>query len=220
MRRNPANGAKMPKIFRRYAPGDSPPDFSTHIQYVSTALFSSLGCDGFTCDPEICILSPDRGFFRKGSMYFVSENRENWLSWRISSSASVTRPPSYAWQPPQSVLVPRWRKPSSVHDDNAGVASLIGRCTFRHPMKLHRGPGSAMAPRRWGYTCPVRSNSIAQRRGGHARQRMRPRNRPARVVDEGATLLSHGPPARARTEASGGDHGEERHVLRGLGSAG
>ena len=86
-------------------------------------------------------------------------------------------------------------------------------------MKLHRGPGSAMAPRRWGYTCPVRSNSIAQRRGGHARQRMRPHNRPARVVDEGATLLSHGPPARARTEASGGDRGEERRVLRGLGSA-
>jgi len=40
------------------------------------------------------------------------------------------------------------------------------------------------------------------------------------VVDEGATLLSHGPPARARTEASGGDRGEERRVLRGLGSAG
>ena len=87
-------------------------------------------------------------------------------------------------------------------------------------MKLDRGPGSATAPRRWGYTCPVRSNSIAQRRGGHARQRMRPHNRPARVVDEGATLPSHGPPARARTEASGGDHGEERRVLRGLGSNG
>ena len=146
---------------------------------------------------------------------------QSYFKWQcISSSVSVTRPPSYAWQPPQSALVPRWRKLSSVHDDNAGVASLIGRCTFRHPMKLHRGPGSAMTPRRWGYTCPVRSNSIAQRRGGHARQRMRPHNRPARVVDEGATLLSHGPPARARTEASGGDRGEERRVLPGLGSAG
>ena len=34
--------SKSPKIFRRYAPGDSPPDFPTHIQYVSTALFCSL----------------------------------------------------------------------------------------------------------------------------------------------------------------------------------
>ena len=41
-RRNPANGAKRPQIFRRYAPGDPPPDFPTHIKYVSTALFSSL----------------------------------------------------------------------------------------------------------------------------------------------------------------------------------
>ena len=31
-----------PKMFRRYAPGDQPPDFPTHIKYVSTALFSSL----------------------------------------------------------------------------------------------------------------------------------------------------------------------------------
>eukprot|EP00964_Phaeocystis_antarctica_P048144 scaffold27879_cov40-Phaeocystis_antarctica.AAC.3 len=77
------------------------------------------------CEPSIC------GTKAGG------ENREKWQYWRISSSASVTRPPSYAWQPPQSALVPRWRKPSSVHDDNAGVASLIGRCTFRHPMKLH-----------------------------------------------------------------------------------
>ena len=40
------------------------------------------------------------------------------------------------------------------------------------------------------YTCPVRSNSTAQRREGPARQRMRPHNRPARVVDEGPTLLT------------------------------
>ena len=42
-RRNPTNRAKRPKIFRRYAPGDPPPDFPTHIKYVSTALFSNLG---------------------------------------------------------------------------------------------------------------------------------------------------------------------------------
>ena len=42
-RRNPANRAKRPKIFRRYAPGDPPPDFPTHIRYVSPALFSNLG---------------------------------------------------------------------------------------------------------------------------------------------------------------------------------
>ena len=38
-RRNPANGAKRPQIFRRYAPGDPPPDFPTHIKYVPPALF-------------------------------------------------------------------------------------------------------------------------------------------------------------------------------------
>ena len=27
--------SKRPKFFRRYAPGDSPPDFPTHIKYVS-----------------------------------------------------------------------------------------------------------------------------------------------------------------------------------------
>jgi len=43
---NPANGAKMPKISRRYVPGDPPPDFPAHIQYVPTALFFNLGWGG------------------------------------------------------------------------------------------------------------------------------------------------------------------------------
>ena len=48
-----AHTRENPKIFRRvytragtlqiYAPGDPPPDFPTHIQYVSTALFCNLG---------------------------------------------------------------------------------------------------------------------------------------------------------------------------------
>ena len=46
-RRNPTNRAKRPKIFRRYAPGGAPPpDFPTHIRYVSTALFSNLAYHG------------------------------------------------------------------------------------------------------------------------------------------------------------------------------
>ena len=51
-RRNPTNRAKRPKIFRRYAPGDPPPDFPAHIQYVSTALFSNLGNAPATRQPD------------------------------------------------------------------------------------------------------------------------------------------------------------------------
>jgi hypothetical protein len=35
------NGAKRPKMFRRYAPGDSPPDFPTHINDMSLQPFFS-----------------------------------------------------------------------------------------------------------------------------------------------------------------------------------
>ena len=38
--------SKRPNFFRRYAPGDSPPDFPTHITYVSTALFCNLVSSG------------------------------------------------------------------------------------------------------------------------------------------------------------------------------
>ena len=63
---------KRPKIFRRYAPepylhivqkgpkfsgADPPPDFPTHIRYVSTALFSNLAC-GEDCEYSHCF--PER----------------------------------------------------------------------------------------------------------------------------------------------------------------
>ena len=80
-RRNPTNRAKRPKIFRRYAPGDPPPDFPAHIQYVSTALFSNLAPKG----------AEAHGYPPRLPPYSVMQALHKFVSWELYRCVNPAR---------------------------------------------------------------------------------------------------------------------------------
>ena len=116
-RRNPTNRAKRPKIFRRYAPGDPPPDFPTHIKYVSTALFSSLAYS-------------KRGQFEIDSLRALSVEK-----------GTPTHASCHSW--PQRTILWPWRHGSCLQPGGSGGCRVSGslllacrNCTVAPPLTV------------------------------------------------------------------------------------